>query len=53
MASGPSPARAPHPGASPGRLDADSRLHGKHVTAVGAAFPPAEALASQLATPPG
>ncbi|WP_405445456.1 peroxiredoxin [Streptomyces erythrochromogenes] len=33
-------------------IDADGRLHWKHVTAVGATFPPAAALASQLATLP-
>ncbi|MFJ1567903.1 peroxiredoxin [Streptomyces erythrochromogenes] len=33
-------------------IDAGGRLHWKHVTAVGATFPPAAALASQLATLP-
>ncbi|MFE5558368.1 peroxiredoxin [Streptomyces sp. NPDC056544] len=33
-------------------IDADGRLHWKHVTAVGATFPPAAALASQLAALP-
>ncbi|MFJ6479544.1 MULTISPECIES: peroxiredoxin [unclassified Streptomyces] len=33
-------------------IDADGRLHWKHVTALGATFPPAAALASQLATLP-
>ncbi|MEV6683267.1 peroxiredoxin [Streptomyces erythrochromogenes] len=33
-------------------IDAAGRLHWKHVTAVGATFPPAAVLASQLATLP-
>ncbi|MFE7183991.1 peroxiredoxin [Streptomyces erythrochromogenes] len=33
-------------------IDAGGRLHWKHVTALGATFPPAAALASQLATLP-
>ncbi|MEU6314758.1 peroxiredoxin [Streptomyces sp. NPDC047014] len=33
-------------------IDAEGRLHWKHVTAVGATFPPATTLAAQLATLP-